>query len=107
LVINKVQLQNILLMKKNNLPYTIFIGANIRKWRELKGIKQEQLAQSLGITKAALSNIENNKTDISLHRLEDISLCLGLEVMKLFINPIELILPPPPIKHKTISTKAA
>ena len=81
-------------MKKSNLPYTIFIGANIRKWRELKGIKQEQLANSLGITKAALSNMENNKADISLHRMEDIANYLGLEVIKLFTNPLDLILPP-------------
>ena len=57
-------------------------------------MKQEQLAVQLGITKAALSNIENNKTDISLHRIEEIALCLDLEVMKLFINPLDLLLPP-------------
>lgn len=74
--------------------YTLKIGQNIRKWRELKEMKQEQLAVQLGITKAALSNIENNKTDISLHRIEEIALCLDLEVMKLFINPLDLLLPP-------------
>lgn len=81
---------------ENNPLYSLNIGTNIRKWRELKSIKQEQLANKLGITKAALSNIENNKTDISLHRIEDIARHLDLEVMKLFINPIDLILPPPP-----------
>ena len=81
-------------MKKINPPYAIFIGGNIRKWRDLKGIKQQQLATELGITNAALSNIENNKADINLHRLEDIAYCLGLDVMKLFTNPIDFILPP-------------
>ena len=81
--------------KKNNPPYCLKIGINIRKWRELKGIKQELLATKLGITKAALSNIENDKTDVSLHRIEDIARCLNLEVMKLFLNPLELLLPPP------------
>lgn len=80
--------------EKNKQPYLLNIGINIRKWRELKGIKQEQLATKLGITKAALSNIENNKTDISLHRLEDIAMCLEIETMKLFVNPIDLIFPP-------------
>ena len=56
-------------LEKNNPAYLLKIGINIRKWRELKGIKQEQLANQLGITKAALSNIENDKTDISLHRI--------------------------------------
>lgn len=81
--------------KKNNPPYCLKIGLHIRKWRELKGIKQEQLANQLGITKAALSNIENDKTDVNLHRIEDIARCLDLEVMKLFKNPIDLLLPPP------------
>ena len=67
------------------------IGKNIRKWRELKDIKQDTLAQKLGISKGALSNIENNKSDISLHRLEEIALCLNIDVMKLFVDPNNLI----------------
>jgi transcriptional regulator with XRE-family HTH domain len=81
-------------LKKDNPPYLLKIGLYIRKWRELKGIKQEQLANQLGITKAALSNIENDKVDISLHRIEDIAHCLELDVMQLFKNPMDLILPP-------------
>lgn len=81
-------------LKKDKPPYLLKIGLYIRKWRELKGIKQEQLANQLGITKAALSNIENDKVDISLHRMEDIAHCLELDVMQLFKNPIDLILPP-------------
>ncbi|MBK8609490.1 MAG: helix-turn-helix transcriptional regulator [Chitinophagaceae bacterium] len=76
--------------------YKLEIGSNVRKWRELRGYKQEFLAVKLGITKAALSNIENNKTDLSLHRIEDIACCLELDVMKLFINPVDLLIPPPP-----------
>jgi len=91
---------------KTKSHYTIKIGCNIRKWRELKGIKQAQLAFYLNITKAALSNIENDKTDIGLHRIEDIAQCLGIDVMNLFKNPVDLILPPP-IKLKPINTKAA
>ena len=81
-------------LEKNNPAYLLKIGINIRKWRELKGIKQEQLANQLGITKAALSNIENDKTDISLHRIEDIARCLDLEVMKLFFFFFDLLLHP-------------
>ena len=74
---------------------TLKIGQNIRKWRELKGIKQEQLALKLNITKGALSNIENEKTDVNLSRIEEIAKHLGLESMLLFKNPLDLILPPP------------
>ena len=80
---------------KNNQMHQssqLIIGQNIRKWRLLKEIKQEQLAAKLGITKGALSNIENNKTNISLQRIDEIAIILGLESMKLFVNPIDLIL---------------
>lgn len=82
-------------MPPNKQPgnsYRLHIGQNIRKWRLLKGIKQELLASDLGITKGALSNIENNKTTITLHRVEDIANCLDLEVMKLFCDPLDLLL---------------
>ena len=82
-------------IKEEKSAYFFKIGVNIRKWRELKGIKQEQLAIKLGITKSALSNIENDKTDISLHRIEDIARCLDMEVMRLFKNPADLFFPPP------------
>ena len=87
-------------LKKNKFSYSLKIGLNIRKWRELKGIKQKGLANQLGITTAALSNIENDKSDISLHRIEDIARCLELEVMKLFKNPIDLLLPPASTDNK-------
>ncbi|MDP1509782.1 helix-turn-helix transcriptional regulator [Paenibacillus sp. CMAA1739] len=36
-------------------------GTRIAELRELKGLKQEELAQSLGITRAALSHYEKNR----------------------------------------------
>jgi transcriptional regulator with XRE-family HTH domain len=77
--------------KRDKASYNLVIGNNIRRWRELKGIKQEQLAGDIGITKAALSNIENNKADINLHRIEDIAKCLDIDVMNLFKNPLDLL----------------
>lgn len=81
-------------MKENPIAenkYRLTIGQNIRKWRELKGIKQQVLARELGITKASLSNIENNKSDVNLHRIEDIARCLGIDSMSLFRDPLELL----------------
>ncbi len=78
--------------KSSNNLGRLLIGQNIRKWRDLKGIKQEMLATNLGITKSALSNIENNKTGISLSRIEDIARCLGLDTMRLFCDPLDLLL---------------
>ncbi|MBD0289503.1 MAG: helix-turn-helix transcriptional regulator [Flavisolibacter sp.] len=63
------------------------VGQNIRKWREFKGYKQQTLARHLSVSKATISNIENDKTDISLHRMEAIAHFLGVEMYQLFTTP--------------------
>ena len=81
-------------MKKKNYSskeYKIKIGANIRKWRTLKGIKQKELALALSLSEGAISNIENNITDVTLSQLEDISVGLGISVEQLFTDPQESI----------------
>jgi transcriptional regulator with XRE-family HTH domain len=62
----------------------IDVGNNIRKWRLTKNHKQSLLAQKLGISRAALSNIENGKTDITLSRLCEIANLLNVDVELLF-----------------------
>ncbi|MEO7444393.1 MAG: helix-turn-helix transcriptional regulator [Ferruginibacter sp.] len=62
-------------------------GTNIRKWRLVKGIKQCQLAAHLHITEGALSNIENDKSDISLHRFVDIAEYLHIPFENLLVEP--------------------
>jgi transcriptional regulator with XRE-family HTH domain len=48
---------------KREKNYKMNIGENIRKWREFKGLKQEDLAKRLDISPGALSKIENGITD--------------------------------------------
>ena len=67
------------------------IGAHIRKWRNIKEIKQKDLASALRISEAAISNIENDQTDVSLSQLEDIAITLELELEKLFLDPQEIM----------------
>lgn len=67
------------------------IGANIRKWRNIKEVKQKDLASSLRMSEAAVSNMENDLTDLTLSQLEDISLALDLPLEKLFIDPQETL----------------
>jgi transcriptional regulator with XRE-family HTH domain len=67
------------------------IGAHIRKWRNIKEIKQKDLASALRISEAAISNIENDQTDVSLSQLEDIAITLELELEKLFQDPQEIM----------------
>ena len=79
--------------KKNNVGgyERIKIGTNIRKWRGIKDMKQKDLASALRISEAAISNIENDLTDVTLSQLEDIAVTLDVEVEKLFTDPQEAI----------------
>lgn len=50
------------------------IGDNIKEIREVeKNYKRSYVAEKLGISTRAYSNIENNVTDITLQRLEEIA----------------------------------
>lgn len=55
------------------------IGRKISRIRELKDMKQEALAQALGLSQQSISNIENSET-IDDERLIDIAKVLGVSV---------------------------
>jgi transcriptional regulator with XRE-family HTH domain len=61
------------------------IGRKISRIRELRGMKQEALAQALGISQQAVSNIENSET-IEESKLQEIAKVLEVssEVIKNF-----------------------
>jgi transcriptional regulator with XRE-family HTH domain len=69
----------------------IEVGSNIRKWRDLKGMKQESLAEELDISPVAISKIETGKTNIPLKRLFAIASVLKIDVQLLFIDPSNII----------------
>ena len=56
------------------------IGENIRKIRELKGLKQETVAERLKMSQANYSKLENSDADIPQARLEEIAKALDVEV---------------------------
>ncbi len=49
------------------------IGSKIRKIREIKGIKQEVMAERLDITQQSYSNIEADKIDVAFSKIEKIA----------------------------------
>ncbi len=71
------------------------IGNNIRKWRNLKGFKQEAFAKQVGISKSTLSKIENDNRGAKIPRLQKIATCLKIKITQLFIDPSDLLPPPP------------
>ncbi|GEM_PF-2023209 len=75
---------------KPKTEYRLRIGRHIRLWRDLKGIKQQELANTIGITSAALSQIENDLAEITLHRMEDIADALGVKPEQLLAGPQQI-----------------
>lgn len=60
------------------------IGANIRRHRQAKQIKQEYLAIKVGLCKSAISRLENGLRDTSLKRLLKVAEILEIDPVKLF-----------------------
>lgn len=78
--------------EKNASGYArLRIGSNIRRWRNIKEIKQKDLAAALRLSEAAISNIENDLTDVTLSQIEDISVTLDVPVEYLFTDPQETL----------------
>jgi len=56
------------------------LGTKIRKLRELKNLKQEYVANALGISQRNYCKIENNEAALTHERLEDIANVLEISV---------------------------
>ncbi len=61
----------------------IKIGDKIRKYRLLKGYSQENMATMLNISQKTYSNLENNKSNISIDILKTLAKELEVDVMEL------------------------
>lgn len=59
------------------------VGRNIRRFREAKGLTQEQLAERLCVTRQAVSNWENEKTQPDIDTLHNIAQVLEVSVEEL------------------------
>ncbi len=61
----------------------INIGDNIRKFRELKNITRDKMADELGLSLSGYSKIERNEIDLTIHRLQQIAGIIGTDVSKI------------------------
>jgi XRE family transcriptional regulator, regulator of sulfur utilization len=58
----------------------MLIGDKIRNIRTLKGLSQENMAEMLALSAVAYGDIERNKKDVNMKRLEQIAGILGVSV---------------------------
>lgn len=64
-------------------------GSNIKKYRILKGISQEKLAELCGMHRTYISAIECFRRSISLENVQRLADTLDIETHKLFIEEQE------------------
>ena len=61
------------------------IGINIRKFRKLKGLNQEKLAELMDLSVIAISNMENGKALTSFKTLEQMASILDVKLYEFFL----------------------
>ena len=59
------------------------LGEKIKKYRIKKGLTQQQLAEAIGVQRAAISKYEKDSVDISVERIESIAKALDTPIYKL------------------------
>ncbi len=74
-------------MHNSKKEYKTKIGANVRKWRDLRGLKQKDLAEKVNYSESTISNIENDISILNIHQMEDIADALEINILQLFSEP--------------------
>jgi transcriptional regulator with XRE-family HTH domain len=59
------------------------IGENIKKFRELKNMTREEMADHLGLSVSAYGKIERNETDPTISRIQQIAQVLQVELAQI------------------------
>ncbi len=59
------------------------LGENLKKIRLSKGIKQVEIARTLGVDRSFVSNIENGKTNPTLSTIASLAKVLGISTNEL------------------------
>jgi transcriptional regulator with XRE-family HTH domain len=67
-----------------------YIGTNIRKFRDLQDLNQQQLADYIGVTRELISLIESGQRDISLENLNKLADLFGIELSDLIEEDSEV-----------------
>jgi transcriptional regulator with XRE-family HTH domain len=63
------------------------IGEKIRKIRELKGLKQENIATAIGLSVTAYGNLERGTTPLPYDKLEEIAKAMEVTVQDIMNIP--------------------
>ncbi len=71
---------------KAEVEYCKYLGAQIRKLREMQGLSQGDLAERVGITFQQLQKYESGKNRMTVFRLKQVMEVLELSMARFFEN---------------------
>lgn len=84
-------------MQDGKADFDRALGARIRKARERVGVKQEQLAQAVGLSRTSITNIERGRQGVQAYLLARVAEVLG--------RPAAELLPLPAAEPSEVSEK--
>ena len=80
-----------------------FLGRAIAEKRKAKRFTQAELAGKIGMTRAALANVETGRQGVQVHQLVEIANALGVSSFETLL-PANLWLPAAPAKPPRVAT---
>lgn len=66
------------------MPYSEILALNIKKYRELRGLEQQALADTINVTKQALNNYETKRRKVPVDLVPLIADALGVSIETLY-----------------------
>ena len=70
-------------MRKPSIQTTQILADNIRMFRHIKGMSQEELAEMCNLHRTYIGSVERGERNVTLSTLEVIADALGISVPKL------------------------
>lgn len=74
------------MMDCNKVKITAVLAKNIKMLRESKNMTLDQLGEEIGVSRQAIWNLENEKSWITIDKVEKLSKCFKVEQDVLFQN---------------------
>jgi transcriptional regulator with XRE-family HTH domain len=68
-------------------------GTVIKRIRQERNMKQEDVAQQMGISQAAYSKLENNQTELTVRHCKMLSKIFGVNVYDYLEDDFEIVRP--------------
>ncbi|WP_371867230.1 helix-turn-helix domain-containing protein [Duganella lactea] len=58
-------------------------ASNLRRWRMVRGITQQYVAEHSGLSRVYISKVENSSASVSIDAMEKIAIVLSIDVAEL------------------------